>query len=68
MRFLDSQSAVCSIPRLCGVVCSFPGFKVFLAVRDMCITFVEILNLNVNDAIALTIDVDDHKVTDEVIQ
>ena len=40
----------------------------FLAVRDMCITFVGILNLNVNDAIALTIDVDDHKVTDEVIQ
>ena len=33
----------------------------FLDVRDMCITFVEILNLNVNDAIALTIDVDDHK-------
>ena len=42
--------------------------QVFLAVRDMCITFVGILNLNVNDAIALTIDVDDHKVTDEVIQ
>ena len=35
----------------------------FLAVRDMCIT-VEILNLNVNDAIALTNDVDDGKVTD----
>ena len=32
----------------------------FLAVHDMCIT-VEILILNVNDAIALTIDVDDHK-------
>ena len=40
--------AVCSIPGLCGAVCSFPGFKVFLDVRDMCITFVEILILNVN--------------------
>ena len=70
IRFLDSQSTVYSVPGLCGAVCSFLGLveqcgflesKVFLAFREMCITLVEILILNVNDAIALTIDVDDHK-------